>query len=224
VEAVATALAAQRGGADRIELCSNLAAGGLTPSEELMRAAREQIRLPIFAMVRPRAGDFVYSEAEFEAMQQQLESAKKSGMDGVVLGILDKGGCVDVRRTRRLVELARPLSATFHRAFDVSPDLQKSLEDVIRTGASRILTSGGAPITPEGLASIAGLVQASRDRILVVPGSGIHAGNALSIAQRTSARELHAGLSSVVRDPKENADHFEMEVRKIVEALREDSK
>ena len=219
IEAVATAVAAQRGGASRIELCSNLAAGGLTPSVELMQAVREQVSLPVFAMIRPRAGDFVYSQAEFETMRRQVQLAAQLGMNGVVLGILDKAGNIDVTRTRQLVELARPLPVTFHRAFDASTDLRKSLQDVIDTGASRILTSGGAPSAPEGIASLAELVRAGQNRVLVVPGSGIHAGNIMDVADRTGAQEFHAGLSTVVPDPKKNADRFETEVRKMVATL-----
>jgi copper homeostasis protein len=221
VEAVATAVAAQRGGANRIELCVNLAAGGLTPPVELMRAVREQIRLPIFVMIRPRAGDFVYSQAEFGTMQEHTDLAKQSGVNGVVLGILDEGGHVDVTRTRQLVELARPLSVTFHRAFDVSIDLCNSLEAVVLTGASRILTSGGAPTALEGLTALAELVRASQNRILVVPGSGIHAGNIVGIAERVGAVEFHAGLSTVVPDPEKHLDDFETEVRRLARLLAE---
>jgi len=144
VDTLDRALAAERGGAHRIELCRELSRGGLTPSVESMRLAREQVRLPIFAMIRPRAGDFAYSEAEFAEMQRDVTVAARMGMNGVVLGMLSDGGRIDIDRTRQLVELARPLPVTFHRAFDVSADLHRSLEDVIRTGTVRILTSGGA--------------------------------------------------------------------------------
>ncbi|HKB97891.1 MAG TPA: copper homeostasis protein CutC, partial [Terriglobales bacterium] len=139
------AVAAERGGAHRIELCAELRLGGLTPGEELMRQAREQVRLPIFAMIRPRAGDFVYSTEEIAHMRRAIATAKRLGMDGVVLGLLTEDPRVDVQRTRELVKLAQPLPVTFHRAFDDVADLDAALEDVIETGAARILTSGGAP-------------------------------------------------------------------------------
>jgi copper homeostasis protein len=219
VETLDAALAAQRGGAHRIELCSDLAQGGLTPATALMRDVRERVTLPIFAMVRPRGGDFVYSGAEFATMERNIETAKQVGMDGVVLGILKRNGHIDIERTKQLVGLAQPLPVTFHRAFDASADLRKSLEDVIQTGAARILTSGGAKTAPEGLATLAELVDAACDRIIVVPGSGIVASNVLGIAERTHACEFHAGLSTVVRTADGQRNGFEAEVRKLVELL-----
>src|SRR5580692_6005973 len=127
VESVEAAMAAERGGASRIEFCSNAREGGTTPSDELLRTVRERVSLPIFSMVRPRGGDFFYSEAEFEAMRRDIDAAKKFGMDGVVLGLLNAGGEIDVTRSAQLVERAEPLHVTFHRAFDVSVDLRRSL-------------------------------------------------------------------------------------------------
>jgi copper homeostasis protein len=220
VETVERAQAAGRGGADRIELCSELAQGGLTPCIELMRAVRERVRLPIFAMIRPRGGDFVYTGAEFVEMQREIANAARMGMDGVVLGILYADGVVDVERTRQLVDWARPLPVTFHRAFDASVDLRGALEDVIRTGAARILTSGGARTAPEGLALLAELVQAARGRIVIVPGSGINAGNVAEAARRSGAREFHSGLSTADLAEDRDAKLFEAEVRKLVDGLR----
>jgi copper homeostasis protein len=219
VETLEAALAAQRGGARRIELCSQLAQDGLTPSSELMGVVRRQVQLPIFAMIRPRGGDFVYSGAEFEAMQGDTAAAKQLGMNGMVLGILQADRSVDVARTRQLVQLAHPLPVTFHRAFDVSADLRKSLEDVIRTGATRILTSGGAPTAPEGLAALAELVALAGDRIILVPGSGINPSNILRVAQQSRAREFHSGLSSVLQNADRQGNRFEAAVRKLAEAL-----
>jgi len=219
VETLDAALAAQRGGAHRIELCSNLAQGGLTPGTALMRTVREQVTLPIFAMIRPRGGDFVYSAAELATMQGDIGTARQLGMDGVVLGILKEDGHVDIQRTRELVEHARPLPVTFHRAFDVSADLRKSLEDVIQTGAARLLTSGGAANAPDGLAALAELVDPADDRMIIVPGSGINASNVQRVAQHTRAREFHSGLSSVARGADGQWKDFEAEVRSIVEIL-----
>jgi copper homeostasis protein len=136
-----------------------------------------------------------------------------------VLGLLKDDGCVDIQRTRKLVELARPLPVTFHRAFDVSADLRQSLEDVIKTGATRILTSGGAPTAPEGLAALGELVDAAGDRIIIVPGSGINPSNILRVAQESRAREFHSGLSSVMQGGDRDEDRFEAAVRKLTDLL-----
>ncbi len=220
VDTLDRALAAERGGAHRIELCRELSNGGLTPSVELMRLARKQVRLPIFAMIRPRGGDFVYSTAEFAEMQRDVTVAAQMGMDGLVLGILADGGRIDIERTRRLVEVARLLPVTFHRAFDVSAtDLHRSLEDVIRTGAVRILTSGGAASAQAGVGCLANLVQTASTRIVVMPGGGITAMNVEHIAKTTGAREFHAGLSSVSADGDPDERRFEDEVRKLARTL-----
>jgi copper homeostasis protein len=221
VESVAAAMAAERGGAQRIEFCANAREGGTTPSDELLRAVRERVRLPILSMVRPRAGDFVYSDAEFEIMRRDIQAAKEFQMDGVVLGLLEADGRIDVERSAQLVEQARPLPVTYHRAFDESRDLQKSLEDVIKTGAARLLTSGGRRTAPEALGVLAELVRIAGERLIVMPGSGIHAGNIRKVARTTGAREFHAGLSSVIASPANNLAAFEEEVRKLAAALRD---
>jgi len=212
-------MAAERGGAHRIELCSNARDGGTTPSVELMRATRERLQIPIFAMIRPRGGNFAYCADEFETMERQIETAKTLGMEGFVLGLMDAQRQVDVERTRHLVEAARPLPVTYHRAFDECRDLRKSLEDVIRTGAARLLTSGGKQTAPEALELLGDLVRIAGDQLIVMPGSGIHAGNIREVAQKTGAREYHAGLSSVVANPAGNIGVFEEEVRKLSAAL-----
>jgi copper homeostasis protein len=219
VETAEAALAAERGGADRIELCGNLSAGGVTPSAELMSAVRGQLRIPIFAMIRPRPGDYFYSAAEFAAMKNDIGSAKKFGMNGVVLGILKSNQQVDVTRTQALVELARPLPTTFHRAFDECADLHRALDDVIQMGAARILTSGGAPGALEGTAMLAGLVAAAQSRILIVPGAGINASNIAQIVEQTRAREFHSGLSTALPYASRDYKKFEAEVRAVAERL-----
>jgi copper homeostasis protein len=221
VESVEAAMAAERGGASRIELCGNLREGGTTPSIELMRAVRERVRLPIFSMVRPRGGNFLYDDAEFEAMRRDLDTAKEFRMDGVVLGVLDAKGRVDIARTKELVGRARPLPVTFHRAFDECVDLRRALEDVIRTGAARLLTSGGKRTAPEALGVLGELVRIAGERLIVMPGSGLHAGNIREAVAKIGASEFHAGLSSVVADAAGNIGAFEVEVRKIANAVRE---
>jgi copper homeostasis protein len=221
VESIEAAMAAERGGATRIEFCSNARVGGTTPSDELLRIVRKRVSLPIFSMVRPRGGNFFYTEAEFEAMRRDVDAAKEVGMDGVVLGLLGADGQIDVERTKELVERARPLPVTFHRAFDECVDLQRSLEDVIKTGAVRLLTSGGKRTAPEALNALAELVRIAGGQIAVMPGSGLHAGNIREAVARTGAREFHAGLRSVVAESAGKIGAFEAEVERMVEALRD---
>lgn len=218
VESLERGVAAEHGGASRIELCGSLDVGGVTPAVELMHETRARVKTAIFSMVRPRGGDFVYSEAEFAEMRVSIDRARVAGMNGVVLGLLKADGSVDVARTAELVREAAPLPVTFHRAFDESADLFAALEDVIATGATRLLTSGGAGAAPEAVGRIAELVRRADGRIVVMPGSGITAGNVADMARATGATEFHAGLSSVVARDAE-AGIFEGEVRRLVGAL-----
>jgi copper homeostasis protein len=219
VETLEAALAAQRGGAERIELCGNLNIGGVTPSTDLMRKVREQIHIPIFVMIRPRGGGFVYSDAEIVEMKRSIDDARQAGMDGVVLGVLTKDRRVDIARTRELVESANPLPVTFHRAFDDSVDLREALEDVIQTGAHRILTSGGARSALEGAAVLAKLIAAAGNCIIIVPGAGISASNIARVVKKTRASEFHSGLGTVLPYGSEDCERFESEVRKLAEQL-----
>jgi copper homeostasis protein len=219
VESLEAALAAQRGGADRIELCGNLNIGGITPSVELMRTVREQLHIPIFVIIRPRGGDFVYSEAEIAEMQRSIADAKQTEMDGIVLGVLTKDRRVDAARTRGLVESANPLPVTFHRAFDDCVDLREALEDVIQTGARRILTSGGAKSALEGGTLLAELIAAAGNRIIIVPGAGISTSNVARVVKETGASEFHSGLGTVLPYGSPDHEKFEMEVRALAGQL-----
>ena len=219
VDTVDAALAAERGGAHRIELCARLDLGGLTPEEKLMREIRERVRLPIFTMVRPRAGDFVYTPEEIAQMRRDIAAAKRAGMNGAVLGVLTKDGRVDVERTRDLVKLAEPLPVTFHRAFDDVTDLDGALEDVIKSGAARILTSGGAPGAPGGVATLARLAAGANQRIIILPGGGINASNILHVVGKTGVREIHSGLGSVLGYGHGDYLAFEKEVRRLAAQL-----
>ncbi len=201
VDSVASALAAERGGAQRIELCSDLLEGGVTPSVGLLAVVRSKVALRVHPIIRPRPGDFCYSEAEFEIMRRDIEAAKSEGADGIVLGILNSDGTVDIDRTRRLVELARPLSVTFHRAFDMSANLSAALEDVCATGANRLLTSGGEQECSLGVSTVAQLVNASRGRIAIMAGGRIGISHAASIIERTGVREIHVGLATPAKSP-----------------------
>ncbi len=223
VETLEAALAAERGGADRIELCENLAVGGVTPHLALMRATRSQINIPIFAMIRPRGGDFFYTADEVERMRSDILMAKECGMDGVVFGLLNADQLVDVDRTRELVELARPLPGTFHRAFDETPDLRAALEGVIVSGAARILTCGGNGDAEKGSAIVAQLVKTAGSRIEIVAGGGINAANLEGVLQRSHAREIHSGLSSTLPYPRADCSAFEAEIGKMAEILKEHS-
>jgi copper homeostasis protein len=231
VESVDRAMAAERGGADRIELCSDLSSGGVTPSAGLMKVARSQVSLPIFVLIRPRGGNFVYSKREFETMAEDIETAKQLGMDGIVLGLLNAEGEVALGRTRKLVQLAHPLPVTFHHAFDAAPDLQQSLAAVMKTGAKRILTSGGEPCAADNLSGLARLVSTARDRISIMPGGGINARNVTRISRQTLAREIHTSLGTSLqssnghrRTSASDADRdglkaFEKRVRELVDLL-----
>ena len=201
VDSVASAIAAQHGGAGRVELCSALMEGGLTPSAGLIEITRAAISIPLFVIIRPRGGDFLYDDHEFTAMRRDIEVARHLRADGVVFGILLANGDVDVHRTRELVELARPLPVTFHRAFDMTRDMFRALEDVCATSAERLLTSGGAATASDGVATIAELIKKAGQRVLVMPGSGIKPHNARQLVDQTCAREIHVGLRSVLQSP-----------------------
>jgi copper homeostasis protein len=203
------ALAAQRAGADRIELCSDLDCGGVTPSTRLMQTVRKQLQIPIYVLIRPRAGDFVYSAREFQAMRKSIETAKDLKMDGIVVGILDRNSHIDVARTRQLVELAHPLPVTFHRAFDETLDEthdetyaeHDSLEAVIQTGARRLLTSGGRPRAADALSTLRRLVKQAGNRLSVMPGGGITPANILRVVTATAAREVHGSFLTPALTP-----------------------
>jgi copper homeostasis protein len=204
VDSVASALAAERGRADRIELCSNLREGGTTPSGGTVEVVRSAISLGMQVMIRPRSGDFRYSGEEFEIMRRDILAARRFRANGVVLGLLKEDGSIDVERTRELVELARPLTVTFHRAFDLSSDLaldvKGALEAVILTGADRILTSGGKPTAMEARSVLANLVRAAEGRIRILACGGIDASNAATIIRDTEVSEVHAGLRRPLRN------------------------
>jgi copper homeostasis protein len=201
VDSLDSALAAERGGAQRVELCSGLVEGGVTPSAGLIATIRQRISIALHVMIRPRAGDFCYTPDEFSVMQRDVLMAKQLGADGSVFGILDLDGNVDVHKTRQLVELARPLKTTYHRAFDMSADLRRSLEQVIETGADRILTSGGKPTAVEGAESLRNLVELANGRVIVMACGGIDADNLRAVIEKTGVREVHVGLRTPIVSP-----------------------
>ena len=200
-DSVESALAAQRGGAHRIELCSGLIEGGITPSSGLISTVCSRLSIPISVMVRPRGGDFCYGTDDFETMEQDVLTAKHLGAEGVVFGILRDDGQVDVERTRHLVNLARPLKVTFHRAFDMSRDLQESLEAMIAAGVDRVLTSGGEQRVEDGAPKVKELSRVAAGRIAIMAGGGITESNAHRVIVATGIRELHASAAVSVSSP-----------------------
>ena len=191
VDAIDAALEAEQGGAARIELCGELLQGGVTPSAGLIAAVWERIDIPLFVLVRPRTGDFLYTDDELDVMRRDIEQAKTLGVEGVALGALTADGDVDVERLRSLIELARPMSVTFHRAFDFTRDQSSSLEALLALGVDRVLTSGGASTAAEGVRSITSLVQRVGDRMIVMAGGSITAANVGEIVAATRVREVH---------------------------------
>lgn len=198
VDSIESAINAQKAGADRIELCNNLAEGGTTPSFGLTGSVRANLSIGLHVMIRPRSGDFLYNDAEFDIMRRDIEMCAEEGVDGVVLGILKTDGSIDMKRTSKLIELAYPMTVTFHRAFDLCSDPFKGLQDVIETGASKILTSGQKNRAADGADLIKELVRQAGTRIIIMPGSGINELNIGEIAKRTGACEFHLSGRSTV--------------------------
>ncbi|WP_043157052.1 copper homeostasis protein CutC [Aeromonas diversa] len=182
---------AQAAGADRIELCSALGLGGLTPSCGFMQLAARHGRIPIYAMIRPRAGDFCFSDEEMALMEQDIAAARSAGLQGVVVGLLDENGRVPGDRLKRLVQAAGPLGVTFHRAIDLSSDWRADLETIIAAGCERILSSGQAASAESGLATLREMQARLAGRASLMPGAGVNEGNVLRILAESGAREMH---------------------------------
>lgn len=194
VDSVESARAAASGGADRIELCAALEVGGLTPSADLLRAVRAAVEIDVVSMVRPRAGDFVYAPADLDRMRAEIEHAGALGADGVVLGVLLADGSVDVPAMKWLVEAARPMQVTFHRAFDAAENLERALEQVIAAGADRILTSGAGLSAVQASGNIKRLVERARGRVSILAGGGVRQGNVRELVLATGVSEVHSSL------------------------------
>ena len=192
VETVDAARAAEHAGAGRLELCAQLSEGGVTPPAGLVTAVLERVSIPVFVMVRPRPGDFVYSEAEIAAARHGVAAMRMRGAHGIVLGVLRGDGRVDVDRTRSLVECAGGLPVTFHRAFDATPDQGAALEDALAAGATRVLTAGGTGTALDGVDRLAALVRQGGSRVTIVAGGGVRAHNVRAIVAGTGVREVHA--------------------------------
>jgi copper homeostasis protein len=204
---VESALMAQEGGAHRVELCDNIYEGGTTPSYGAIRIARKELHIDLNIIIRPRDGDFCYSDLEFEIMKKDIEFAKKARVDGIVIGLINMDGSIDVKRTSELVEFAKPMLVTFHRAFDVCNDPFQCLEDIINCGCDRILSSGQKNKAFDGVDLIQKLVEKANNQIIIMPGSGINEGNITEIFQKTGAQEFHASL----REPTKSKMNFTRE-------------
>lgn len=231
------AIQADAGGADRVELCSALFLGGLTPSLGTLLEAKQRVKIPVITMVRPRSGGFCYTEAEMATMERDVEAAVTNGADGIVFGILDPEGNIDLRRSTRLRKLIGNRQAVFHRAFDVTPDPFRALEQLVDIGMTRVLTSGQKNSVPEGIDLIKRLVERAGGRIEVLPGGGIAPYDLKEIVERTGCRQVHLTAWGTATDSSTQAnravtfggalyppeDRFEMTdaglVRKLVGVL-----
>jgi len=198
VDSVESAINVQIAGADRVELCDNLVEGGTTPSYGTILSARNNLNIGLHVIMRPRGSDFLYSDQEFDIMRRDIEVCGEAGVDGIVIGILLADGTIDIERTSRLIEYAHPMSVTFHRAFDMCKDPFKGLEDIISSGASRILTSGQKDNAADGADLLARLVTLAGERIIIMPGGGIDESNVEMIARISGAKEFHLTGRSIV--------------------------
>lgn len=201
-----SAINAEKAGAQRIELCSELAVGGITPSYGLIKQVVEVLSIPVFVLIRPRSGNFTYSEAEFNIIKKDIEICKKLGVHGIVSGVLNENNTIDLQRTQALFELSKPMSFTFHRAFDCVPNPMEALEQLIALGVQRILTSGLEPSAEKGLDMLLKLNEKAEKRIIILAGSGINAENA-SKFKDAGLHEIHASASTVL-STKNNHAYF----------------
>lgn len=199
IDTVESGIIAESAGADRVELCDNLAEGGTTPSLGTARCAIRNLKIPVNIIIRPRGGDFLYTGFDFEIMEEEIHIAREEGVNGVVLGVLQANGHVDIERTARLVQLARPMQVTFHRAFDMTPDPFDALEEVIITGADRLLTSAHDNFVYNNARLLRELIERAAGRIIIMPGAGINENNIADIINKTNASEYHlTGRKQVV--------------------------
>jgi len=196
---IVSCINAENAGAHRIELCDNPEEGGTTPSYGFIKAAREKLQIDLYPIIRPRGGDFLYSDAEFEMMKADIKICKDLDCDGVVIGMLRANGSVDKERCKELVELAYPLGVTFHRAFDRVNDASKALEDIIEIGCERILTSGLQPFAMNGAELIFSLIKQADERIIIMPGSGVRKDNIVKLVKKTGAIEFHTSARTLLK-------------------------
>ncbi|RZJ64762.1 MAG: copper homeostasis protein CutC [Flavobacterium sp.] len=193
-----SALNAQIGGAVRVELCDNLAEGGTTPSYAQIALAKKNLSIQVWPIIRPRGGDFLYTDLEFQLMIEDVKICKSLNCDGIVIGILNADGSIDKARCAELIENAKPLPVAFHRAFDMSNDMERALEDLIELGIIRVLSSGGANFAIEGAPRLSSLIQQANGRIEIMPGAGINHSNIRALINTTGANQFHASCKSFI--------------------------
>ena len=193
-----SALLAAKAGANRLELCDNQHEGGTTTSYGTLKLVKEKIAIPVFPIIRPRGGNFFYSDEEFEVMKKDVLLCKALDFEGIAMGLLNADGTVDIERTKLLVDLAYPLDITFHRAFDRTIDAAQALEEIINCGCTRILTSGQVPLAYNGMERIKQLIQQAADRIIIMPSSGIRSSNIKALVDYTEATELHSSARKII--------------------------
>ncbi len=203
-----SAIIAEKSGADRIELCENYKEGGLSPDENLMKEVLRKTDIPVFVMIRPRTGNFFYTEKEIEIMKQQILNCKKHNCDGVVFGVLNPDNTINVEACKALVQLAQPLPCTFHRAFDETKNKELTLEQIISCGFKRILTSGGAATALEGKENLKQFVELANGRITIIPGGGIRSSNIKNISEATGALEFHS--AAILENDTANANEIHL--------------
>ncbi len=204
VDSLESSIAAQEGGADRLELCADLLEGGITPSAGTIDLVCRHVNIPVMIMIRPRGGDFCYSDLEFEEMKCDIEFVKQFNVAGIVLGILNDDGTVDKERTKILIQQARPMQVTFHRAFDMTRNPFEALDDLIDLGVDRVLTSGQELTVVEGIETLKKLVKKAGDEIVIMPGGGVDENNAAEIVSKCGVKEIHASA----RERKESRMKF----------------
>ena len=199
VDSVESALNVEAGGADRIELCADLLEGGITPSYAMLKLVIEKLTIPVNVLVRPRGGDFLYTDYEFEVIKRDIEYCKQIGVNGVVIGILNDDGTVDKVRTEELVKAARPMSVTFHRAFDMTREPEEALNTLIELGVDRLLTSGQEADVHKGIPTLKKLVEIANNRIIIMPGGGVDELNIKKVVEKTGVKEIHASAREKAR-------------------------
>ncbi|MBI3125930.1 MAG: copper homeostasis protein CutC [Ignavibacteriales bacterium] len=199
VDSVESSVNAEAGGADRIELCADLLEGGITPSYAMIKLVPEKLKIPVNVIIRPRGGDFLYTDYEFEVMREDIEFCKQAGVNGVVIGILNDDGTIDKTRTEELIESAKPMSVTFHRAFDMTRDPEEALNTLIELGIDRLLTSGQEADVRKGIPTLKKLVELAGDKIIIMPGGGVNEINIKEVVEETGVKEIHASAREKAR-------------------------
>lgn len=220
-DSINSAIAAEKGGGDRIELCQALPLDGLTPSAALITHCCRKLNIPVFVLIRPRAGDFCYNQDEFEIIKKDIEFCRKAGASGVVIGFLNEDGSIDKPKLREAVEVAKPMTVTFHRAFDLCPDWIKAMEDIIECSCNRILTSGQQNTALEGKETLKRMIEKAGERIKILVGSGITPDNVIEILNYTKCNEVHFSAKSLITG-KVGDSHYETSpeiVRKTVNQI-----